>query len=243
MRRAVDVVCALAAVAVIAVAAFALSASFRERSTIGAAAQALDQFRRVLSIQAAAKEREHRGTGWPDTIELAWFEGEPPKNPLLSPDRPWVEVATPDQADLDDPPVRVAVSTTYAAFWYNPAKGIVRARVPLKMSEAASVALYNQVNGADIDEGYEPFTPPPPKAEPAPEPRKERGGVTPHKASPTEEPSGIEKPEPEKPGTAPMAHEQAAAEPLPAPGTPGSDLMGPPTLADVPESLDPTQPR
>ena len=241
MRRAVDAVCVLAAVAVLAVVAFALSASFREKATVGGVTRALAQFQRQLSIQAAAREREHHSSGWPETIELAWFGDNPPRNPLVSPDRPWVEIATPDQAELTDPPVRVAVSTAYAAFWYNPAKGIVRARVPLKMSEAASVELYNQVNGADIDEGYIPFTPPP-KPAPVPEPeKKDKGGLTVRKPG---EPAFQEPPAP-KPASKPEPVEltptlEAA---LPAPGTPGSDLMGPPRLADVPEFLDPTQPR
>jgi hypothetical protein len=201
----------LGAVAVIIVVGFALSASFREKATVGGVSRALAVFQRQLSIQAAAKEREQGGSGWPDTIELAWFGEDAPRNPLLSPDRPWVEVATPDQADLSDPPVRVAVSTAYAAFWYNPAKGIVRARVPLKMSEAASVELYNQINGTDIVEGYAPFVPALPKADPSPEP------------TPTD-----------KPQDKPADKKDAKGSILAAPGSPGSDLAGPPRLTDVP---------
>jgi hypothetical protein len=37
-------------------------------------------------------------------------------------------------------------------FWYNPALGVVRARVPRTLSDAEALELYNEVNGTRLQE-------------------------------------------------------------------------------------------
>jgi len=39
-----------------------------------------------------------------------------------------------------------------AMFWYNPARGVIRARVPRTLSDADAVALYNDVNRTKVVE-------------------------------------------------------------------------------------------
>jgi len=84
------------------------------------------------------------------TIDPAWFQEAAPGNPLLDEDRPWVEVAGTSQADLLHPPVRMAVEKSIAAFWYNPYQGVVRARVPVMVSDDKATELYNRVNGTGM---------------------------------------------------------------------------------------------
>jgi hypothetical protein len=95
--------------------------------------------------------------GWPATIDPAWFEAqkmEPPRNPLLSEKRPWIEIAGSDEALLEHPMVRADPDSdrgsNVAAFWYNPYRGIVRARVPMGLSDREGLALYNEVNGTTL---------------------------------------------------------------------------------------------
>lgn len=116
----------------------------------------VQRFRGELSLRAAsglATERNPRG--WPVTVDPKWFDDRPPRNDLLSSDRVWVEVAPEHHAKLQHPPVRIALDRTFASFWYNPYLGIVRARVPLMLSEEESLALYNKINSVSVESLYE----------------------------------------------------------------------------------------
>jgi hypothetical protein len=99
-----------------------------------------------LKYRSATGQTELNARGWPVTVDPKWFDGRPPVNSLVSPNRPWVEVAGTEQAGLLHPPVRMAVDETLAGFWYNPYQGIVRARVPVMMSDERSLEVYNRIN-------------------------------------------------------------------------------------------------
>jgi hypothetical protein len=110
----------------------------------------LRRFQQQIALQSALAKVERNERGYPLTIDPAWFQGQLPTNPLLGPEHPWVEVASPEQKDLLHPQERVASGKGSAKFWYNPHMGIVRARVPVGMSDAASVELYNFVNDSTL---------------------------------------------------------------------------------------------
>jgi hypothetical protein len=61
-----------------------------------------------------------------------------------------VDVASEAEAGADHPRNHMAASRSDAQFWYNPYKGMVRARVPDDMSEAAALRLYNRVNDSHL---------------------------------------------------------------------------------------------
>jgi hypothetical protein len=61
-----------------------------------------------------------------------------------------VEVASEEEAGLVHPTVRIALDEKSAAFWYNPYQGVVRARVPVEMTDEAATALYNTINRTNI---------------------------------------------------------------------------------------------
>jgi hypothetical protein len=103
-----------------------------------------------LKYRAASKSVELNPRGWPVTVDPKWFDADPPVNALLSPHRPWVEVASPDEAGLLHPHVRMAVDESYAAFWYNPYQGVVRARVPVMVNDDQATEIYNRVNATAI---------------------------------------------------------------------------------------------
>jgi hypothetical protein len=78
------------------------------------------------------------------------LEDDPPRNHLLTGDRPWVELAPVEDADRDHPADPVAFDLDghkSASFWYNPYRGVVRARVAPQINEQETLALYNRVNG------------------------------------------------------------------------------------------------
>lgn len=111
----------------------------------------VQRFDQMVDLRAATKDVTLSERGWPVSIEATWFKGEPPTNHLLTLDRAWVEVATPDQFDLKDPPARVAIGKESASFWYNPANGVIRARVPMTISDEETIRLYNRINATSID--------------------------------------------------------------------------------------------
>lgn len=117
--------------------------------------RATAELRRVeleLQYRAAARLPGLNSHGWPARLEESWFRspGEVPRNPLLAPERPWVDLATQEEMGLDDPVVKMAADPRLAGFWYNPQRGVVRARVPVLVSDADALELYNRINGTHL---------------------------------------------------------------------------------------------
>lgn len=111
------------------------------------------RFELEIKVRAATEDATLTGRDWPMTIDPAWFES-PPLNTLVSRDRPWVDVAPPEHADLSNPVMRLAMNHTHASFWYNPYQGIIRARVPMATNDEQALRLYNQVNGTSLTNLY-----------------------------------------------------------------------------------------
>ncbi len=180
LRGTVDVVTLVAALLLIGgLGAYRIDA-MKESAAAGQVTTDLGRFEQMIQLRAATKESTLNARGWPVTIDPAWFDGAPPRNSLLSPDRPWVEVATPEEADLLNPRLRAAVDTTLASFWYNPYRGIIRARVPLRINDRKTIDLYNSVNRTSLDAIYDPIEESPrdaadavPDEPPAPQPSVE----------------------------------------------------------------------
>lgn len=96
------------------------------------------------------------GPNYPTTVDPDWFaDSGLPENLVVEGERPWLEVAGEAEWALSDPKVRVTVSATTAAFWYNPNLGIVRGRVPAAMPESEALALYNLINQTELLALYE----------------------------------------------------------------------------------------
>lgn len=117
---------------------------------VDAARQAAQRLERAIRIQAATGKTPINGRGWPETVEPAWFGDDPPLNPFIPVGRPWVEVASEDEEALTDPPIRQSVTRDLAMFWYNPANGLVRARVGPMISDQRAVDVYNRINGSNV---------------------------------------------------------------------------------------------
>ncbi|HVU64080.1 MAG TPA: hypothetical protein VHC70_08890 [Phycisphaerales bacterium] len=106
---------------------------------------------REVRFRAATKGCPLNWRGWPVTIDPAWFDKDPaPTNSVAGEGRPWVEVATEDEAGLLHPRQRMTVEPNTAAFWYNPYQGVVRARVPVQVNDEQATDLYNAVNQCTI---------------------------------------------------------------------------------------------
>ena len=97
---------------------------------------------RLRSALAGAKTGE---SGWVDIVEPDWFRLVP-RNHLLSTSQTWLEIATPEQSNLRHPIHRTVDESSDAAWWYNPATGDLRARVPQTGSIENALNLYSNVN-------------------------------------------------------------------------------------------------
>lgn len=118
----------------------------REQSTLRALARSeVIRFQQQIHLQAALLPDSPEGTG-PATVDPAWFKNDRPVNPLLGSEHPWVEVAGAPQKHLLHPPDLTAINSEVASFWYNPFAGVVRARVPVGISDAQALDLYNEIN-------------------------------------------------------------------------------------------------
>jgi hypothetical protein len=154
LRRAVDLSTIAAAVGLTAMLAWHFSGQFKREKEVQTVQDSLRRFDQMLSMRAAAKDTPMSGRGWPLTMDATWFGNDPPRNVLLTPDRPWIEVAAASEAHLKHPNIRVAADYKTAAFWYNPYQGILRARVPYEISDERAREMYNLINQTTVDSIY-----------------------------------------------------------------------------------------
>lgn len=155
MRTLVNLVVLATLLAVIAGTVLHLRTVARERAAIADVRDDVRRIERMLHLKAATGEVEVNGRGWPIDINPTWFGDSGPRNRLLSPDRPWLEIADAAQTSLIHPIIRQAYDRSIAAFWYNPATGAVRARVPVTISDARAVQLYNEINRVTLSSIFE----------------------------------------------------------------------------------------
>ncbi len=127
----------------------------RERLVVSTTRDAVKDIERKIRYLKATEEIELNELGWPEVIDPRWFDGEPPRNVMLGARHPWMEVASTLEYALDHPAQRVAINEQLAGLWYNPAKGIVRARVMQTVSDEKAIELYNRINGSSITELFD----------------------------------------------------------------------------------------
>jgi len=108
------------------------------------------RFQREVLLQSTLRKVEINSFGYPVTIDPAWFEDNPPRNTLLGPRHPWVEIAHEQHDELTHPVEKIAGDRSAARFWYNPATGRVRARVPVSASDATALRMYNFINDTSL---------------------------------------------------------------------------------------------
>lgn len=150
MRRIVDVVALGLCLVVVTLAIIQQTRRASIEDVVVQTEISLAKFHSMLKVQATTNGVAVNGRGWPNTIEGRWFDDDPPRNYLLTGDRPWVEIAPAEEAERDHPADPVAFDTggsKAASFWYNPYRGVVRARVAPQINDEQTLAMYNRVNG------------------------------------------------------------------------------------------------
>jgi len=107
--------------------------------------EALTQMYDQALYHGALGDEEMGPSGMPITVSPVWFKGGLPLNASIPGRFPWLDIAPP--GDLSDqPPDPVINQPHQAGFWYNPNRGIFRARVTPQWSLDDTLLLYNQIN-------------------------------------------------------------------------------------------------
>ncbi len=130
-----------------------------QETQIHAAQRAVDRVSQEVKYRAAMGKVELTLRGWPMTLDPQWFKGNPPQNPFAAVGSAWAEVAPPEDCELTDPPIRLALDRSTPAFWYNPCKGIVRARVSPTLSDEQALEIYNRINRTNLASLFEQNVP------------------------------------------------------------------------------------
>ncbi len=111
--------------------------------------EGLNRFQKTLEYQSALWMAQEDSQGnYPPQIMPEWFSKGLPRNSLIAGKRPWLDIAP--QGDYNDHPPDPLATGEQAAFWYNPERGIIRARVPQQGTDRLTLELYNRVNGTAL---------------------------------------------------------------------------------------------
>lgn len=110
----------------------------------------VDRLRGEIERRAATGDVDLNGRDWPHEVDPAWFGGVLPQNRAAPGARPWLEIASGEDAALMHPRQRAARDSTTPAFWYNPALGVVRARVSPLLSDRSTLDRYNRINDSSV---------------------------------------------------------------------------------------------
>lgn len=152
MRRVVDFFAILTLIGLGAAIFYTQKDRYQQQEAIEQTSQAVRMFDLKIKYHAATEGAQLTARGWPVTIDPAWFEGAVPRNPLVSANRPWLEIAGPQDSELQHPRLRMTVDSDppLASFWYNPYNGALRARVPVTASDQEALEMYNTVNRTSL---------------------------------------------------------------------------------------------
>ncbi len=116
-----------------------------------ATAAAVQTIQTHVSMESTLGGPQLNSDGFPSSIDPRWFEGGTPLNRLAPEGAPWVELAARDEADRIHPKQMSFSGGRHAMFWYNPTKGVVRARVPEQASDLRTKETYSAANGIATD--------------------------------------------------------------------------------------------
>ena len=101
-----------------------------------------------IRLRSLLKGAENSPQGWVLEVKSSWFSPGEAENPLLADfGRPWMDVAGDGERRMRHPENRIARKGD-AAWWYNPAHGVVRGRVPDQGTDRATIELYEFINRA-----------------------------------------------------------------------------------------------
>ena len=151
MRLLIDTLIALMLAAVLGAVLMDHRQDQEQMDRVAAVQQAVRAIQSQALYRAAMREIDQTPNGYARRIDANWFS-QPPRNVLVEADGgayQWLDYAPEGGHEWFDPP-RIVAAGDQAAFWYNPHRGLVRARVPMQFTQQETIDLYNLVNGTTL---------------------------------------------------------------------------------------------
>ena len=118
----------------------------RDAESVQAVQRSLARLHEQVLYHGALRESKDN-LPFPTKISPLWFGGKLPTNMMVSARQPWMDVA-PVGDMSDQPPDPIVTRPDQAGFWYNPNRGLVRARVAPGFSEQETLSSYNRLNAS-----------------------------------------------------------------------------------------------
>lgn len=111
--------------------------------------QALERLHVESLYHATTGETAVTEGGFVAGIDIQWYGDRVPINAMVPGDQPWLDIA-PIGDFHSHPPDPVINDKRQASFWYNPNRGLFRARVVPQGDDRDTLELYNEVNQASV---------------------------------------------------------------------------------------------
>ncbi|MEX0775680.1 MAG: hypothetical protein WD042_08180 [Phycisphaeraceae bacterium] len=150
MRLIIDTLIAMMLIGALAGLLWHRRAQDRRLEDVQTVHGSLAKLQEQATYHGAIDEMPVSRARFPLALSPLWFEGPLPEN-VLAPGRlPWIDVAPPDDMS-DHPPDPLVTGPTQAGFWYNPNRGIFRARVTPQFTDRETRELYNTLNNSRLN--------------------------------------------------------------------------------------------
>ncbi len=149
MRLVMDILIALMFAGILTGVALYYNQQYYEIRQYEAAQQALAVLHEQVRVRGTLRQVPTNRMGFPLSVSPLWFHDDLPINVLAPTSYPWLDVA-PVGDPSDHPPDPVLVKRAQAGIWYNPNRGVFRARVPRQFTEQQTLSLYNRLNSTAI---------------------------------------------------------------------------------------------
>ncbi|GEM_PF-2501379 len=148
MRRVIDILIVLMLIAVLVGLVWHYRSEQKHLETYRTVHDSISRLYEQARFQGSLEDHGTRG-GFPLMIQTSWFKDGLPLNVAVPANQPWLDIA-PIGDTGDHPPDPVITSREQAGFWYNPNRGLFRARVVPQFSEEETIELYNQLNNTAL---------------------------------------------------------------------------------------------
>jgi len=150
LRACIDVLVVGSAAIALMTALRLYETHLEEQNAVDSTRAALMTIRSEVGIRSALGGKDLNEFGHPMNVDTTWFDHVPTRNVLASEHAPWIELAMPNELARNHPTDPTLRGGRGAMFWYNPVRGIVRARVPDQTTDEATLSLYEAVNGDEF---------------------------------------------------------------------------------------------
>ncbi len=148
-RLMVDALIGLLLVGVLASVILYRREQHQKNERYEAVVKALDRLHDQAEYHGVLAVRQTGRTGFPSVMSPLWFRSGLPMNVAVPGWHPWLDIAPPGDMSIH-PPDPIITEQVQAGFWYNPNKGVFRARVERQWSESATLSLYNRLNQTQL---------------------------------------------------------------------------------------------